>query len=158
MKKILLLIFGIAAFSNILFAQYKEGKEVLKLVNEARSKKCKCGTENKEATTPLKWNSQLALAALKHAEYISKSGNFSHTGQGGSKPSNRVSKEGYKWSTVGENIAQGQLTPKEVVESWMGSPNHCSNIMNSSFKEVGIVLVKSKKMGYIWVQVFATKM
>ena len=39
---------------------------------------------------------------------------------------------------VGENIAMGQRTPREVVDGWMNSPGHRANILSSSFAEIGV--------------------
>ena len=42
---------------------------------------------------------------------------------------------------VGENLAFGkasQTAPKAVVEAWMKSPGHRSNILYRGFEEVGI--------------------
>ncbi len=50
---------------------------------------------------------------------------------------------------VGENIAQGQLTPREAVEDWMNSPGHKANILHKEFNEIGIGLY-----GDYWVQNF----
>jgi uncharacterized protein YkwD len=50
---------------------------------------------------------------------------------------------------VGENIAVGQLTPKEVIQDWMNSPGHRKNILHSEFAEIGIGL-----FGDYWVQNF----
>jgi uncharacterized protein YkwD len=50
---------------------------------------------------------------------------------------NRISAVGYLWSNVGENIASGFATPREVVTAWMASPDHCTNILNPNYANVG---------------------
>ena len=50
---------------------------------------------------------------------------------------NRISAVGYLWSNVGENIASGFATPREVVTAWMASPDHCDNILNPNYANVG---------------------
>ena len=50
---------------------------------------------------------------------------------------NRISATGFDWSTVGENIATGFLTPAAVVRAWMRSPGHCANILDPAYREVG---------------------
>lgn len=50
---------------------------------------------------------------------------------------------------LGENIARGQITAKEVMEDWMASPTHRDNILRKSFDEVGIGI-----FGDVWVQDF----
>ena len=38
----------------------------------------------------------------------------------------------------GENIAQGQMNPAAVMNSWKNSPGHNMNMLNGSFKRIGV--------------------
>ena len=38
---------------------------------------------------------------------------------------------------VGWNIAAGYATPRSVVTGWMASTDHCRNILNPAFRDVG---------------------
>jgi len=105
----------------------------------------------------LRINAKLSAAAQKHAEWMASTGRFSHTGQGRSRPSNRVDNEGYKWSRVGENIAMGQGSIGSVMEDWMDSSGHRANILGN-YTEVGFGIVKNSQGQIIWVAVFATPM
>ena len=49
----------------------------------------------------------------------------------------RISATGFRWSSVGENIATGFNTPARVVRGWMASTGHCQNILNPRFRYVG---------------------
>lgn len=80
---------------------------------------------------------------------------FSHTSQDGSGPGDRITDAGYRWSTYGENIAKGQRTPAAVMDSWMNSPGHRANILNCSFKELGVG-VEDSPGGIVWTQDFGT--
>ena len=43
--------------------------------------------------------------------------------------------------TFGENIAYGggrYGTPKSITKAWMNSPGHRANILNPTFKDVGV--------------------
>jgi uncharacterized protein YkwD len=62
-------------------------------------------------------------------------GNFSHGP--GTAFASRISATGYDWRTAGENIATGYATPSAVVSAWMASPDHCRNILDPSFRNVG---------------------
>ena len=49
--------------------------------------------------------------------------------------------QGARGWTVGENIAWGSLdwaTPRAIMRSWMNSPPHRANILNRSFRDIGI--------------------
>ncbi|MFE6161620.1 sigma-70 family RNA polymerase sigma factor [Streptomyces sp. NPDC056486] len=103
--------------------------EVTRLVNAERSKSG-CG--------PLTLNSKLGKAAQGHSEDMAERDFFDHTNPDGKDPGDRVTAAGYKWTTYGENIAAGQRTPAAVMDSWMNSSGHKANILNCSFKEIGI--------------------
>ncbi|MBT4119442.1 MAG: hypothetical protein HOG89_02580 [Candidatus Peribacter sp.] len=51
--------------------------------------------------------------------------------------------------SLGENLAKGQLSVKQVMEDWMNSPNHRRNILRPEFEEIGIGLFEDE-----WVQNF----
>jgi uncharacterized protein YkwD len=51
--------------------------------------------------------------------------------------SGRISATGYFWSSAGENIATGFQTPRQAVAAWMASTDHCQNILDPEFADVG---------------------
>ena len=57
---------------------------------------------------------------------------------------------------MGENIAAGYMTPKEVVEGWMNSTGHRENILSPKFTEIGVGCYENKNLEYkaYWVQLF----
>ena len=122
--------------------------EVLLLVNQARARGARCGGEVFAATSPLKANKALDCVARAYAKTMYDGDFFDHTGEDGSSPTERMEKGGLDWQSTGENIAFGQDTPQEVMDAWMTSPGHCSNIMDD-FGLIGIGYYK----GY-WVQDF----
>ena len=69
----------------------------------------------------------------------------------------RVRATGYAETLVGENIAYGPKSVPEVVRGWLDSPDHCENIMDPRFREMGIALAQGsgRKHGLYWVQVLA---
>ncbi|WP_368861486.1 CAP domain-containing protein [Streptomyces griseorubiginosus] len=69
----------------------------------------------------------------------------------------RISATGYRWSRVGENIAQGQQTPQAVMDTWMNSDGHRANILDCSFKDIGVG-VHTGSGGPWWTQDFGAKM
>lgn len=58
--------------------------------------------------TALTYNAQLDAAAQSHSNDMVANGYFSHTGQNGSTIASRARAAGYNFTTIGENIAQGQ--------------------------------------------------
>jgi uncharacterized protein YkwD len=53
----------------------------------------------------------------------------------------RITVAGYRWSYTGENIASGFRTPRAVVSAWMASPDHCHNILDPHYEDVGTGVV-----------------
>jgi len=111
-------------------------------INQYRAAGASCVTAGTfAATTALRWNDALTQAAELHSQDM-KANNFtSHTGSGPSTVGQRITATGYAWSAVAENIAGGQTTMNQVVDSWMGSDGHCANIMNPNMVDMGLACV-----------------
>ncbi|MFE0512265.1 sigma-70 family RNA polymerase sigma factor [Streptomyces sp. NPDC058964] len=122
--------------------------QVIALVNKERAS-AGCG--------PVTDNSQLRSAAQKHSDDMAARNFFDHTNPDGAGPGERITAAGYRWSTYGENIAQGQQTPESVMDAWMHSPGHRANILNCAFKELGVG-GHNRSGGPGWTQDFGTRM
>ncbi|MFJ6903145.1 CAP domain-containing protein [Streptomyces griseoluteus] len=103
--------------------------------------------------SPVALNSTLTKAAQDHSADMAAHKNMSHTGSDGSDPGSRITAAGYQWSAYGENVAYGYSTPEQVMAGWMNSPGHRENILNCSFKEIGVGLAQP---GSYWTQDFGT--
>jgi uncharacterized protein YkwD len=125
---------------------------MLQLINSVRQKGCQCGDTYYNPAPSLTWNNQLEAAAYVHSEDMYTNKYFDHKAPDGSNGGARIEQAGYNWFTFGENIAMGYRSEKEVVDGWLQSPGHCKNIMNSSFKEMGVA-----RVGTYWTQEFGAK-
>ncbi len=123
-------------------------QEMLRLVNQIRSEGCTCDQEAMPPAKPLKWNSQLAKAAQKHAEDMNHNNFIGHNGSNGSRIGQRVSRSGYEWKSVAENAAWNVRTVNGAVIGWKNSPGHCRSMMGG-YNDMGAAHV-----GRYWVQVF----
>ncbi|QJD57811.1 CAP domain-containing protein [Pseudomonas sp. gcc21] len=134
------------------------GKAVLARVNEARSVPRSCGDTEYQAAPALQWDAKLAAAALEHSEDMAEQGYFSHTGKDGKQVDSRAAAQDYAFSHIGENIAAGQGAVEQVVQGWLASPGHCSNIMEPGYTEMGAAYALSDdgKGTIVWTQVFGT--
>jgi hypothetical protein len=119
-----------------------EEQEVVDLVNQERAK---AGLE------PLVVNYSLQEAAWVHNEHQVSIGSICHEGCGDGTPSSRVAATGYRASALGENVAQGQPNPVAVMNAWMGSPGHRSNILGRNYTDIGVAY----NPALYWTQVFA---
>ena len=55
---------------------------------------------------------------------------------------------------VAENIAMGQRSSQEVVQSWMNSPGHRANILNRAFGKIGVAAYQTANGTIFWCQQF----
>ena len=123
--------------------------EMLDAVNAARAEGQRCGGEAFPPVGPLVWNDRLTLAAERHTADMARTRSFDHVGSDGSRPADRVTRAGYAWRLVGENIAHFQRNVPEVVEDWVESPSHCRNLMDARYAEMG-----AAQQDLYWTQVF----
>lgn len=132
---------------------------VLKQVNAARAMPRSCGARPMKAARELAWNRSLAEAAEQHSVDMAARRFFDHINPDGQRVSQRVSAQGYKWRMVGENLAGGDTTVADVIAGWLGSPEHCQNMMSPAYAEVGVACVRQpgSKWGNYWTMVLATR-
>ena len=103
----------------------------------------------------LKLSEKLLQAASVHAKDMAEHETLDHTGSDKSTVAERAKRTGYPYILVGENIAEGQKTVDEVMETWMESPSHRENIM-ADFTEMGAARVKDKNGVSYWCVTFGT--
>ena len=97
---------------------------------------------------PLTANGRLAKAAIGHSRDMVSNQYFAHESRAGRDVVDRLRSSGYiprfgRW-TVGENLAWGTgalATPVAIVNAWMNSPGHRSNILNRAYREIGLGVV-----------------
>jgi uncharacterized protein YkwD len=118
-------------------------------INAVRAAGADCHTGGRFApAAPLAWSAKLTQAAEGHSQDMVAKNFFSHTGSNGSTLSTRVNAAGYVWNALGENIAAGYVGIDAVMNGWVASDGHCANLMNPSFKEVGLVCVPGTPGSY----------
>lgn len=129
----------------------------LQLVNEARARGTRCGGRAYAPVGPLTLSGTLASVAFGHAADMAVNNYFEHQDRNGQSPADRVRAVGYREKLVGENIAYGPQTVEEVVQGWLDSPEHCENIMDARFVEMGIAQAAghTTRRGLYWVQLLA---
>jgi uncharacterized protein YkwD len=93
----------------------------------------------------LRENPLLRRAAERHTDNMVSERFFDHTSPSGSTMVERIRRTGYtkrasSWA-LGENIAWGSgsfATAAQIHRSWMKSAGHRANILQRSFREIGI--------------------
>ena len=130
--------------------------QMLAEVNHYRSIGAVCGERSFGPAPALEMNTVLREAARLHSEDMGRQDYFSHTGLDGRDPGQRVRDVGFRGSgPVGENIALGASTAEVATRGFMDSPGHCENIMNPSYRVIGIGYVDSGSGArHYWTQNF----
>lgn len=116
--------------------------EVVRLVNQIRQ-------EN--GLSPLTANWELSRVARYKSQDMKDNGYFSHTSPTYGTPFQMIKAFGLSFRTAGENIAKGYASPQAVVNGWMNSSGHRANILNASYKQIGVGYVAG---GHYWTQMF----
>lgn len=119
--------------------------EVIKLVNAERAKR---------GLPALKANWQLSRVARYKSQDMIDKNYFSHQSPTYGSPFHMMESFGIRYSAAGENIAYGQRTPADVMNAWMNSPGHRSNILSPSYTEIGVGLATNKNGVKYWTQMF----
>jgi uncharacterized protein YkwD len=90
-------------------------------------------------------NRRLTTAATRHVRDMVARGYFSHDTRGGGSFFDRIRRTGYIARTasvsVGEDIAWGSGplgSAHAILQGWMESPPHRANILDRSFREIGL--------------------
>ncbi len=123
---------------------------VLDSINEARRDGHDCASGHYPATEPLTIDARLTEAAQQHAEDLADRRTLSHRGADGSDPFERMEAAGYRFANAAENVAEGQQTPRAVVDAWLASrTGHCDNVMDSVYRHMGVGMAQVERDGRV---------
>lgn len=123
-------------------------RKVFDLVNQERQNR---------GLKPYKYYNKLAHVAQKKAKDMRDNNYFSHQSPTYGSPFEMLEEFGIEYSAAGENIARGQRSAEEVMNSWMNSPGHRKNILSKKYTHIGVGLAQNKQNTNYWVQMFIRK-
>lgn len=123
----------------------QEEQRVIELTNQHR-------VEN--GLSELQADEELTGVARKKSTDMQQNNYFSHTSPTYGSPFDMIRDFRISYSSAGENIAQGQQTPEQVVQAWMDSPGHRENILNGTYTHIGVGYDPN---GNHWTQLFISR-
>ena len=126
-------------------AELTQAEAVLKLVNAERKK---------AGLQPLTLSNKLTNIAYTKAKDMAEKNYFSHQSPTYGSPFDMLKQFGVSFSAAGENIAAGQRSAEEVMDSWMNSSGHKANILNKNYTQLGVGFYRGGSYGTEWVQLF----
>ncbi len=92
---------------------------------------------NRYGLPPLEIDADLVRSARAHCAWMTRNRSLRHTRK-----------------AVAENIAMGQPSSREVVRDWMRSSGHRANILNRSYRRIGIAAYRTEGGRIYWCQQF----
>lgn len=119
--------------------------EVIRLVNIEREK------TGRPALTP---NNELNRVARIKSEDFIKNNYFSHNSPTYGTPFDMIRSFGISFTAAAENIASGQRSAAEVMNTWMNSQGHRTNILNSTYNQIGVGVARDDNGNLFWTQMF----
>jgi uncharacterized protein YkwD len=130
------------------FPTNQDEELMLSLVNQVRQDN---GTSN------LTWCPALVRSSLAHSQDMSAQNYFEHDSPDGGTIGDRAIDAGYRYRAVGENIAFGQRTVRQVMEAWIDSPGHFENLISPNYEHFGYAEITGRlngSSGKFWTQNF----
>lgn len=119
--------------------------EIIRLVNVQRGY---------NGLQPLTANWQASRVARYKSEDMIKNNYFAHISPTYGSPFKMMESFGLKFSAAAENIAYGQRTAQEVMNSWMNSAGHKANILSKSYTQIGVGVAKKSNGTLYFTQMF----
>jgi uncharacterized protein YkwD len=114
--------------------------QVLTKVNRVRAQ---------HGLAPMRLSRKLGAAATQHSREMAQVGYFSHNSADGTAFWRRIegfyTSQGYSTWSVGENLlwSSPDVDAAGAVKMWMNSPEHRANLLNRSWREIGLAAVHS---------------
>lgn len=119
--------------------------EIIRLVNLQRSY---------NGLQPLASNWQASRVARYKCNDMISNNYFAHISPVYGSPFKMMESFGLKFSAGAENIAYGQRTAQEVMNTWMNSAGHKANILSKSYTQIGVGVAKKSNGTLYFTQMF----
>lgn len=148
---IVLMTVGVAPVAQAASVDSAERSQ-LQLINTVRAKK---------GLPRLALDARLTNAAEWMAKDMGVHDYFDHTDRLGRDPFKRIAAYKYPSSDTyrGENLAAGHEGAQATYQQWWKSPGHKANMLNGSYRAIGIarVYVPGSTYGWYWVTDFGSR-
>lgn len=90
---------------------------------------------------------ELSAAAYNKAQNMFEEGYWAHISPTGATPWEFIEDTGYRYIYAGENLAKDFNYSNDVLEAWMRSETHRTNILKPEYTDIGIAVVNGRLLG-----------
>ncbi|MDB5896686.1 MAG: hypothetical protein JWP41_288 [Ramlibacter sp.] len=134
-------------------------REALLRVNAARSAGHRCGSRAMPPVPAVAWDVSLYAAASSHSHDMARRHYFDHRSPEGHGVRQRALAHRYPARVMGENIATGDTTVAQAMQSWLASAEHCQNLLDPEFKDVAVACARQPgpELRTYWTMVLGSK-
>jgi len=110
-----------------------------------------------EGMGALRVNASLTTTAQLHSDDQADHDTMTHTGSDGSDPGDRVTRQGYTFARLGENVLmRWDMSADGAFDQWWNSPPHHENMMTPDFIEIGVAFTLSDEGAYYYTMVLGS--
>jgi Cysteine-rich secretory protein family len=114
---------------------------------------------NDRGLIALRLDTRLTELARQRAQYMARTGNFSHTQSGGTTVFDMITASSIRWYAAGEIIAWNTAGPLDysaefAVRGWMGSPSHRAIVVSNDYNYVGFGVAVASNGTRYWAGVY----
>jgi uncharacterized protein YkwD len=113
-----------------------------------------------QGLSALTYNPRLDQMAKIQAQNMARFQKMAHVLPDAQLPTlvSRAQYVGYPFGRIAENVALGYPSAETVVQGWMASKEHRTNILNPDVGETGIAIARSSAGGLYYCQVFGRQL
>jgi uncharacterized protein YkwD len=111
----------------------------------------------KHGLKPLVLDARLSRAAAMQSDDQAGRSGIGHYGSDGSKPRDRAARAGYHPKIAAENVASGQKSFSDVMQSWEGSSGHRSNLLLPNVSAAGVAMAQNENGRAYWTLVLGAE-
>lgn len=147
--RLALIVCLLLGLSGAVGAGAAAAKTVVKPVSQARALALINGLRKKRGLPPVIADARLTKAAQTHSNWMAKNGRLSHrAGYIGGGLGAKMARVNYPTARAWENVAAGQASLEQAIDSWMKSSGHRKNMLSRGAVHIGIAAAHNPDVRY----------
>ena len=116
-------------------------QEIIRLVNQERAN---------QGIPALEEDWEVSRVARFKSQDMIDNDKFFHNSPVYGSPFQMLRSFGIRFTAAAENIAYGQRTAQQVMNTWMASSSHRANILNRNYNKIGVGVARDPSSGQLY--------